>query len=108
MELESIIMELVVNSGEARNNALEAIDAAQKQNYELAETKLNECEAALSKAHAFQTKLLSQEAGGESQTPISLILIHGQDHLMNAMTVRDLARYMIQMCHLIYEKGNGN
>lgn len=108
MELESIIMELVVNSGEARNNALEAIAAAQRQDYELADIKMKECGAALSKAHAFQTKLLSQEAGGESRTPISLILIHGQDHLMNAMTVQDLARHMIQMCHLIDEKGKGN
>lgn len=104
MELELIIMELVVNSGEARNNALEAIEAAQKQDFKLADTKMRDCEEVLSKAHAFQTKLLSQEAGGEGQTPISLILIHGQDHLMNAMTVRDLARHMIQMCHLIYEK----
>lgn len=104
MELESIIMELVVNSGEARNNALEAIEAAQKQDYEQADKKMKVCEEALSRAHAFQTKLLSEEAGGESNTPISLILIHGQDHLMNAMTVRDLARHMIQMCRLFYEK----
>lgn len=104
MQLETIIMELVVNSGEARNNALEAIEAAQNQDFQTAQKKMEACNEALSKAHEFQTELLSDEAGGMGETPLSLILVHGQDHLMNAMTVRDLAGHMIQMCRMIYRK----
>lgn len=104
MEMETIIMELVVNSGEARNKAMEAIEAAEHGDFETAAEKMQACSQTLEKAHEFQTKLLSDEAGGESTTPVSLILIHGQDHLMNAMTVRDLACHMISMCRIMYKK----
>jgi len=51
---------------------------------------------ALSKAHTFQTNLIQNEAAGEV-VKISLLVIHAQDHLMNAMTVLDLAQEMIAM-----------
>ena len=36
------------------------------------------------KAHAFQTKLITEEASGNS-VEVNVLLIHAQDHLMNAM-----------------------
>lgn len=104
MELETIIMELVVNGGDARSKALEAVTAAGRREFELAEEKMKACNASLQKAHEFQTSLISAEAAGESRTPVSLILVHGQDHLMNAITVRDLAQQMIQMYRIMYHE----
>lgn len=104
MDLETIIMELVVNGGSARGKALEAVEAASKKDFHMAEEKMKSCEEVLQKAHEFQTKLLQKEAGGTGETEVSLIMVHGQDHLMNAMTVRDLAKQMIQMYRVIYEK----
>ncbi len=37
---------------------------------------------------------------------MSLIMIHGQDHLMNAMTVQDLAEQMIEMYRIMYKIEN--
>lgn len=102
MEIEEIVMELVVNGGDARSKALEAITAASKQEFELAEDKMKECNESLNKAHAFQTNLIQKEMNGE-KTEISLIMIHGQDHLMNAMTVRDLAVRMIDMYRIMFK-----
>lgn len=96
-------MELIVNSGDARSKAIEAISAAGNGEFERAEEMIQQCDEALRKAHTFQTELISAEANGE-KTEISLILIHGQDHLMNAMTVRDLAEQMIKMYQKIEEK----
>lgn len=96
MQMEQIIMELIVNSGDARSRAIEAISEAAAGNFECAEKMIQECDQSIRKAHSFQTELISAEANGE-KTEISLMLIHGQDHLMNAMTVRDLAEQMIKM-----------
>lgn len=102
LELETIVMELVVNGGNARSKALEAIQAAAKQDFRLAEKKMDECDETLQKAHEFQTGLIRQEASGESAVDVNLIMVHGQDHLMNAMTVRDLAKQMIYMYQIMY------
>ena len=44
---------------------------------------------AILKAHEFQTELVSKEAAGE-KVETSLIMCHGQDHLMTAMVIIDL------------------
>lgn len=101
MDVETIVMELVVNGGNARSLALEAIDAAREKDFPTAEKKMAECEETLTAAHNFQTNLISEEANG-NKTEVSLLMVHGQDHLMNAMTVRDLAAQMIEMYKTIY------
>lgn len=103
VNMEMVIMELIVNSGDARSKALEAVSAASEGDFEQAEKMIEECDGSIRKAHSFQTELISAEANGE-KTEISLILIHGQDHLMNAMTVRDLAEQMIKMYRKIEQK----
>lgn len=104
MELETIIMELVVNGGNARSLALEAVEAASQKDFGLAKEKLEACDEALRKAHEFQTDMISAEAGGEGTVPVSLVLVHGQDHLMNAMTVRDLSEQMVRMYSIMFQK----
>lgn len=101
MDMETIIMELVVNGGNARSKALEAITAAGKGDFETAEAKMTECQEALILAHHSQTDLLQAEVNGQPTT-VTLLLVHAQDHLMNAITVRDLAQQMIQMYRKLY------
>lgn len=97
MSVEEIVMELVVNGGDARSKALEAVMAASEGNYEDANEKMMECSKSLQKAHEFQTSMIQKEVSGESSEAVSLLMVHGQDHLMDAMTVRDLAELMIEM-----------
>lgn len=96
VSMDQIVMELVVNGGNARSKSMEAIKAAKKGDFELAKEKIKEANEALNKAHNFQTSLIQKEAAGES-VEISLLMVHAQDHLMNAMTVRDLAKEMVLM-----------
>ncbi|NRY61706.1 PTS lactose/cellobiose transporter subunit IIA [Clostridium beijerinckii] len=96
LSMDQVVMELVVNGGHARSKSMEAIKAARKGDIEFAKEKIKEANEALNKAHNFQTSLIQKEAAGE-EVGISLLMVHAQDHLMNAMTVRDLAKEMISM-----------
>jgi PTS system cellobiose-specific IIA component len=93
---EQIVMELIVNGGDARSKSMSAIRLAKKGDLEAAREKIKEANEALGKAHNFQTNLIQNESAGQ-KVEISLLMIHAQDHLMNAMTVRDLAQEMIDM-----------
>lgn len=96
MDMEQVIMELIVNSGDARSSAIEAICSARKGDMDEAEQKLKEAEQTISKAHQMQTDLIQREINGE-KTDITLLMVHAQDHLMNAMTVIDLSNELIEM-----------
>lgn len=96
IKIETIMMELVVNGGNARSCALQAIAAAREGKFELADKQIKEAEAVIEKAHEFQTDILQAEASGE-HLEMSLIMVHAQDHLMNSMTVRDLANEFIKL-----------
>ena len=94
--MEMIIMELVVNGGMARSQAIEAIRAARSGEFEKADQLLADCDKTLMSAHEVQTNLIQKEAAGEHME-VQLLMVHAQDHLMNAMTVRDLAGEMVEM-----------
>lgn len=104
--LEMIITELVVNGGDARGKALEAVRAAKNKDMDKAAALLKECDASLTKAHNFQTSLIQGTMSEENEegAAASLIMVHGQDHLMDAMVVRDLAAEMIEMYKVIYSR----
>lgn len=94
--IEQIVMELIVNGGDARSKAMQAIKTAKKGDLKLAKEKIKEANEALSKAHDIQTSLIQNEAAGR-HVEVNLLMVHAQDHLMNAMTVRDLAQEIVDM-----------
>lgn len=102
MNFEMIILNLITNSGEAKSYAMEAIAFAKEGKQEEALKAIDQATENLTKAHKSQTELIQAEARGES-VQTSILLIHAQDHLMNAITVRDLAREMVDMYALIYK-----
>lgn len=84
-----------MNGGDARAKALQAVRSARKGNLKEAEKLMEKSKESLSKAHEIQTNLIQEEARGE-KSEISLLMVHAQDHLMNAITVKDLAIEMIE------------
>ncbi len=101
--METIILNLITNSGEAKSYAMEAIAFAKEQNFEAAYGALEASGKSLSLAHKSQTALIQSEAGGE-KVELSMLLIHAQDHLMNATTAKDLATEMVQLYEVVYQK----
>lgn len=95
VNLESI-MGLIMNGGEAKSNAVEAIAAAKVGDFTLADEKLEKAQVSLVEAHRSQTSLLTQEAQGD-KLEVTLLTVHSQDHLMTAITFVDLAKEIIDL-----------
>lgn len=93
------VMGLIVFGGNAKSDAMEAIQAAKAGDFELAEEKIAAAEASLVQAHHAQTGMLTEEAQGNS-VEVTLLTVHSQDHLMNAITFTDLAKEIIA----VYQK----
>lgn len=83
---------------------MEAIKDAKSKDWCTAQQKIKQAEVEIGKAHKIQTTLIQQEAGGERQI-VTLLLVHAQDHLMNAITVKDLAVEFIDLYKRIYSSG---
>ncbi|BDR58485.1 PTS lactose/cellobiose transporter subunit IIA [Xylocopilactobacillus apicola] len=97
------VMGLIMNGGNAKGSAFEAIKAAKKGDFTEADAKLKESDKFLAEAHNSQTGMLTKEASGE-HVPVSLLMVHGQDHIMNAITFRDLAGEIVDLYKKLAEK----
>lgn len=101
--VEKIVMELVVNGGNARSKAMSALNAARANRMDEAEKLMQECKESLIKAHNFQTSVIQDTLYDEEASGASLIMVHGQDHIMSAMVVRDLAEELIEMYKMLHQ-----
>ncbi|AMV60742.1 PTS system, cellobiose-specific IIA component [Pediococcus damnosus] len=90
------IMGLIMNGGNAKSSAFEAINAAKKGDYKTADAKLKESDGFLTAAHNSQTGMLTDEANG-IHAKVTLLTVHSQDHIMNAITFRDLAGEIVDL-----------
>ena len=89
-------MGLIINAGNAKSFAVEAIKAAKAANFTEAHSKLDEAQKALVDAHNTQTGMLTKEAQGE-HAQVTLLMVHSQDHLMTAITFVDLATNFVDV-----------
>lgn len=97
------VMDLIMYGGNAKSDAMEAIAAAKKGDFELADQKLKDADASLSQAHESQTGMLTKEAQGEHMN-VTLLAVHSQDHLMTAIAFKDLATEIIDLYRRLDEK----
>lgn len=93
-EMETTVMELIIHAGEARSAAMQALQAARKNDWAGADALLQSATDASRQAHRIQTALIGADEGC-GKVPVNLILVHAQDHLMNAMLCRDLVEELI-------------
>lgn len=65
-------------------------------NLDEAKSLLREADGYARQAHKMQTKLIEQDAG-EARQPMTLIMVHAQDHLMNSLLARELSEEIIHL-----------
>nr|WP_245920591.1 PTS lactose/cellobiose transporter subunit IIA [Alkalibacterium olivapovliticus] len=99
-EHNEVVMNLIVNAGNAKSSAMEAVYAAKKSDFETAKEKFKEANDQINKAHNTQTGLITAEAN-EENIKINLIMVHAQDHLMTAITFIDLARELVDFYEIM-------
>jgi len=97
MNLENEVMELIANSGYARSLVFQAIRCAREEgDFAQSEAYMQQAQDALSSAHHVQTKLIEMDEG-EGKIPVHLVMVHAQDHLMNAIMLMELGREIIAL-----------
>ena len=87
-ELQMLGFEIVAYSGDARSTLLKLLKEVRQGNLTL--------------AHNSQTKILAEEASGK-EMEMGFIFIHGQDHLMTTLLLRDLIQDFI----VLYRQNQG-
>lgn len=102
MDQESLAMQLIVHSGNARSQAMNAINLAKNGNAAGALQKLEESEAAMTEAHKFQTEAL-QASLEHPEVGVGMLMAHAQDHLMNAITTQTLAKEFLVLYRRVEE-----
>ena len=101
-ELSMVGFEIVAYSGDARSTLLSLLKEMRAGNFENVEEKLKEADENINLAHQSQAKILQKEARGEDME-MGFIFIHGQDHLMTTILLRDIVDDFI---NLYEERGN--
>lgn len=95
-ELQMLGFEIVAYSGDARSTLMTLLSEVRQGNFEHVEEALKDADENLKLAHNSQTKILADEAAG-SNLDIGFIFIHGQDHLMTTLLLRDLVQDFIEI-----------
>ena len=99
MERQDVQMkgfEIVAYAGDARSKLLIALDQATKGEFENVDALIEEANSLIVQAHLSQTLMLQEEAKG-NDVPYSFTMIHGQDHLMTTMLLKDMISTFILM-----------
>ena len=95
-ELEEVIMGLIINAGQARSLAYTGLKKAKVGDFNAAKALMADSLDALNLAHKVQTQLIESDQG-EGKIKVSLVMVHAQDHLMNAMLARELVAELIEL-----------
>ncbi len=98
--MEETVFQIILHGGNGKSSSMEAIAAAKRGDFTEARAKLQEAADALNEAHHVQTSLIQGEIRGE-KVEISLLMVHAQDHLMNAITLKDLATEFVDLYETI-------
>ena len=93
---EMVSFGIIAHAGDARSYAFGALEAAKAGNFEEAEALLKQSNDAAVEAHHMQTELLVNEANG-NKTPVDVLLVHAQDHLMTSMLAVEVIKELIEI-----------
>ena len=97
-ELEQQIIGIISAAGDSKGKAFEALRKVKESDYEGARALLEESRKIDLEAHKIQTKLIQSEMDPEAEKPeLSLLMVHAQDHLMNAILLKDMASSIIKL-----------
>lgn len=96
MNEELIVMDIIVNAGEAKGYLYEALAKAKEGKFDEVDALFEKAEEALGRAHDIQTSLLVKEANGE-KINVSILFVHSQDHLMTCLSEKNLIKEIIEM-----------
>ncbi|QNO14646.1 PTS lactose/cellobiose transporter subunit IIA [Alkalicella caledoniensis] len=96
IDYQQIAFQLILAAGNAKSLSFKAIQEAKMGKFDEASISVENAEEELTAAHGSQFQLIQREANG-GENSISVLLIHAQDHFMDASLMKDLAKEFIEM-----------
>lgn len=93
---------LIADAGDAKSLAFMALGKAKEGDFEGAADFMGQSNDAYLRAHEKQTALLVKEANGD-HTPVDVMLVHAQDHLMGSCLARQLIEEIIGLHQKVAE-----
>lgn len=94
--IELISFKIIAAVGAARSNYVEAIRKAKASDFKSAEALLKEGEQIFLEGHKAHASLLQKEAG-DGSVQLNLILMHAEDQMMSAETLKIVAEELIDV-----------
>ncbi|MFP7171713.1 PTS lactose/cellobiose transporter subunit IIA [Terribacillus sp. 7520-G] len=94
--LQMLGFEIVAYAGDARSSLMKLLREVRAGNFENVEAELKSADENLKLAHNAQTQILAEEAAGKDMD-IGFIFIHGQDHLMTTLLLRELVQDFVEL-----------
>lgn len=94
-----VAMTLIAQAGDSRSYCMEAIGLAKEGKFDEAKAALDQASEGMVAAHETQTQLIRDEMSGNGN-PVSLLMVHAQDHLNLALVMRDVAEEFV----LVHQK----
>lgn len=97
-ELEMQIVGIISTAGDSKGKAFAALKKVKEGDYAGAKELLEESRKIDLEAHKIQTKLIQSEMDPDAEkTPISLLMVHAQDHYMTAQLARDVIEALVEV-----------
>lgn len=96
MNYEEEVMSLIIAAGAGRSSSMEALGYAKNGDFDMAEQSLEQARKSFNEAHEVQTRLIGADEG-EGNLPVTLVMVHAQDHLMTGMLCRELVVELIDL-----------
>lgn len=94
--IEKVAFQIISAAGDALSTMLSALKKAREGDFSKAEELMKEANVFLSKAHKAQTDMIVEEARG-NKAEYSLLMVHAQDHIMNAILAQSLIGEMLHL-----------
>lgn len=96
MDLEEQVMGIIINAGQSRSLCYEALRLAKSGDFTSADELMKKANQFSREAHLVQTQLIEADAG-EGKTPMTLVMVHAQDHLMTSILAKELVTELIEI-----------
>ena len=97
-EREELVMQLISVSGSAHSCAIESIRIAREGNFKSADELLLQGETYLRTAHDLHFRMLQEEMSVAAPAAVTLLMVHAQDHFMNAQNTLLLSKEFVELC----------
>ncbi len=95
-EVQALAFQLIGYAGDAYSCFKQAVAKAREGSFEEADRLLEQGKESLVEAHHTQTEMLTAETQGQD-IAYSILMVHAQDHLMNAIMYEDIAKEFVAL-----------